>query len=239
MTLAGFGENGALKLRTFQEKGMIRMKLLSVMIAAVVAAMSATAAFASDTGPYVSVGAGVFVVPDSEVHDSSGSYQLSYDTGYSVSGAVGYAFDNNLRTELEVAYRHADTNALKMGGDSVHYLSDITSVSVLTNLFYDVKLPHGVTPYLGGGLGVAFMDTKQDNLYIVDNRNTSNLNAGTSDTVLAYQLGCGIAYAVTPRISLDAGYRYFATDDVAVNTYSAGKQEFATHIGQMAIRYRF
>ncbi|WP_223923057.1 outer membrane protein [Geobacter sp. AOG2] len=215
------------------------MKLLSVMIAAVVAAMSATAAFASDTGPYVSVGAGVFVVPDSEVHDSSGSYQLSYDTGYSVSGAVGYAFDNNLRTELEVAYRHADTNALKMGGDSVHYLSDITSVSVLTNLFYDVKLPHGVTPYLGGGLGVAFMDTKQDNLYIVDNRNTSNLNAGTSDTVLAYQLGCGIAYAVTPRISLDAGYRYFATDDVAVNTYSAGKQEFATHIGQMAIRYRF
>ncbi len=220
---------------------MIRMKLLSVTIAAVVAAMFATAAFASDAGPYVSVGAGVFVVPDSEVNDQggSGSYQLSYDTGYSVSGAVGYTFDNNLRTELEVAYRHADTNALKMLGLSLHYLSDITSVSVLANLFYDVKLPHGVTPYLGGGLGVAFMDTKQDNLYIVDNRNTSNLNAGTSDTVLAYQVGCGIAYAVTPRISLDAGYRYFATDDVAVNTYSAGKQEFATHIGQLAIRYRF
>jgi len=216
------------------------MKLLSAAIAVVAVAMFATAAFASDAGPYVSVGAGVFLVPDSEVKGSTGNYQLSYDTGYSVGAAVGYAFDVNLRTELEVAYRHADTNALKMPGDSLHYLSDVTSVSLLANLFYDVKLPHGVTPYLGGGLGVAFIDTKQGNLYTVNgNTGQASANAGTSDTVLAYQVGCGIAYAVTPRISLDAGYRYFATDDVAVNTFSDGKQEFATHIGQLAIRYRF
>jgi opacity protein-like surface antigen len=218
------------------------MKLLFTTVA-VVAAMFATDAFASDAGPYVSVGAGVFLVPDSKVNDPSGtsdSSLVSYDTGYSVSGAVGYDFGINVRTELEVAYRHADTNALKYAGDNVHYLSDISSVSLLANLFYDVTLPHGFTPYLGGGIGVAFVDTKQGNIYTV-NRSVNQMspNAGTSDTVLAYQAGCGIAYAVTPKISLDAGYRYFATNDFVVTALPAGKQEFASHIGQLAIRYKF
>jgi opacity protein-like surface antigen len=218
------------------------MKLLIATIVTAIATMFTTVALASEAGPYVSVGAGVFQVHDSEV-SASDSYRISYDTGYSVNGAVGYDFGVNVRTELEVAYRHADTNTLQFFDGNHHYLSDISLVSLLANLFYDVKLPHGFTPYVGGGLGVAFVDMKPGNFNVVFTSGfshpTTNANAHSSDTVLAYQVGCGIAYAVTPKISLDAGYRYFATDDVAVNTFLPGKLEFASHIGQVGIRYQF
>ena len=222
------------------------MKLLITTITTMIATLSATVAFASDAGPYVSVGAGVFTVPDSKLYDSSGAtgpWQISYDTGYSVNGAVGYEFGANVRTEFEAAYRHADTNSLTPLGGGFHYKSDISLASLLANFFYDVKLSHGFTPYLGGGLGVAFVDIKKGNVIVVSplgGYNTSN----SSDTVFAYQIGAGVTYALTPKVSLDAGYRYFATNDIhnkdlTMLNAPPDKLEFVSHIGQLTIRYKF
>lgn len=227
------------------------MKLLITTIITMIATMSATAAFASDAGPYVSVGAGVFTVPDSKLYDPSGatgtSQQISYDTGYSVNGAVGYDFGINIRTEFEVAYRHADTNSLTPIAAGFHFESDISLVSLLANAFYDFKLPHGFTPYLGGGLGVAFVDIKQGDSIVIVNPVTGQFNTNnnnSSDTVFAYQVGAGITYALAPKVSLDAGYRYFSTSDINNNNVTkpnmpSNKQEFSSHIGQLAIRYKF
>ena len=132
------------KIPLISTLGFIQMKLLIISIINIFALMSSTAVFAFTAGPCVSVGAGVFLVPDAKIYDPSdmsGNARISYDPGYTVNGAVGYDLGVNVRAELETSYQHAETNSLKYAGGSLHYVSDISLVSFLANIFYDVQLP--------------------------------------------------------------------------------------------------
>jgi outer membrane protein OmpA-like peptidoglycan-associated protein len=152
------------------------------------------------------------------------------DAGYSFEGSIdyegieaemendwveslglGYAFQNGLRLEGEVAHRYNET-AVDLGifgtGDG-----DAHAWSAMGNVYYDFNHGGAVQPYVGLGVGAARLNVNQFFfLALVDDQETS----------FAYQGMAGLAFAVTDQLTLDVGYRYFATEGAELDGISIG-----------------
>jgi opacity protein-like surface antigen len=136
---------------------------------------------------------------------------------------VGYQFNEWFRGDITAEYRTATAFRL-LGRQSgqfngvngtayAHITGSVSSTVVLANAYADLGNYHGITPYVGAGLGVAY------------NRITG---AGQSNTIpspigpvpviakyqdggklsLAWALHAGASYDVNERLKLDIGYRY-------------------------------
>ncbi len=89
-------------------------------------------------------------------------------------------------------------------------------------------------PYIELGAGVARVE--------VNDFTAGDFN--DDDIVFAYQGGAGLAFDLTERLTVDLGYRYFATDDPSFST--AGNNisqdvefEYAQHGALVSLRYLF
>ena len=58
----------------------------------------------------------------------------------------------------------------------------------------------------------------------------------SDDTVLAYQAGVGVGYAVDKNLTIDLKYRYFATENPNFGNVDA---EVASHNIYLGLRYNF
>ena len=159
-------------------------------------------------------------IPDGE---SSGNVSLDTDTGFLIGGVLGYAWgDTGLRTELELSYSQANLDGFDidwdnwdkdaLDGDDLDFDGDVSVTYIFGNLWYDfghVFDMGGITPYIGGGLGVGFVDIDIDAIQGID------FAASGSETGFAYQLGGGLMWNIADNIALDLGYRYrgVALDD--------------------------
>ena len=210
---------------------------------------SAFSAHAS-TGLYLSAGAGVSFLQEADNTNRTPRVDVesTYDTGWAVSGAVGYSFSFGLRVEGEVAYRRVELDKLKinedgglgatLGGPSLNGLTTPadgteSALSGMVNLWYDINTGTRFTPYVGGGIGVARIS--------LDKLTVGGVEiADDHDHVFAYQLGAGVAYALTPKISLTADYRYFATRDAQLKDISGDfDSEFRNHSVMGGVRVGF
>ena len=163
---------------------------------------------------YVGVNGGASILNDSDV-SGNGTGSLPYDTGYSIEGVVGYAFEASWRAELALNWQENDFEDAPSGyGMSVF--------SVMANGYYDFKAGAGFTPYVFAGLG--FLN--------------GEINVGDKydDTVFAGQLGFGVGYAITEHVILDLKYKYFMSQDLAIEDVDislAGSQIL------FGVRYQF
>ncbi|MBB5517420.1 OmpA family protein [Amphiplicatus metriothermophilus] len=211
------------------------MKLKSVLFAAVSAVAIAPAANAYE-GLYGAVGAGLsYMQPDRDV-ESPGVWdsEADYDNGIGVYTALGYAYGNNWRTELEFSYRSHDVrhfagDGLGFAGWSGGALSgELQSYAIMANLVRDFDFGSDrVTPYLGVGVGGAVSEA---------NFNGSS-PAGTiliddSSTRLAYQGIAGLAFALAENLSFDVSYRYFGTTENKFDASGTGVGAFIHHENQ-------
>jgi opacity protein-like surface antigen len=180
----------------------MKKQLLLVLFACLLIPTLATAA--DSKGVYGSFNLSYVDLSDSTFSDGTGSVDVKSDGGYGVMAALGYKFDNSLRAEGEIAYRHNDLDSVA----GVPLNGDAKAWSLMANGYYDIQTGSAITPYIGAGLGVARVS--QD----------SNFNVGgvafTSDgkdTVFAYQAILGVAYPVADKTTLGVEYRYFATEN--------------------------
>lgn len=156
------------------------------------------------------------------------------DNGFGGALAIGYdfsaKFNLNLRTELEYALyskmKDKNTHSLVIGGVSEpQELSSEISISTLfVNIYYDFKNSSKFTPYIGAGLGIAFIGIEGNsqtvgNIYAEDVMKYGK----NTDSNFAWNIGLGLAYDFNDRISLDLGYRYSNFGDV--------KSKYATENG--------
>jgi OmpA-OmpF porin, OOP family len=120
------------------------------------------------------------------------------DTGWALGGRVGYDFVGP-RFELEGMY-HSNTGnavvAFPTGYATVN--GRIEQVSVMANLLYDFFPGAVVTPYIGGGLGVAFVDANIQGCKLCL-------------TMFAYQGILGVGYNATPAMRIGVEGRYYGT----------------------------
>ena len=207
------------------------------------------------TGEGTTIPAGT-VLPDG----TPVGWTTDFDTGWSVNGALGKDF-GMFRGELEVGYQannvgsHAgvsaagipldaeDAGVLVTGasnlGVSVGNLvaageGDLSTFFVMANAIYDVETGGPITPYIGGGIGVGFVNVE----YAPSATTIIDDNA----TTFAYQAMAGIAYEMSPQTTVFAGYRYRATLDAEVDAslFSASFDvENRSSIVEAGIRWSF
>lgn len=154
--------------------------------------------------------------PDIDYAGESGEVSLDTDTGFLVGGVLGYRWgDSGLRSELEVSYSQAnldgfdidfdDSGIPDLDGDDVDFDGDVSVTYIMGNLWYDfggMMDMGGISPYIGGGLGVGFANYDVDAIEGVD------VDADGSETGFAYQLGGGLLWNVSDSFALDLGYRW-------------------------------
>ncbi len=166
---------------------------------------------------------------------TSVGWSTEFDTGYAISGAFGAAMPSGWRGEVELTYTSTDVDTHKgvtAGGASIDAadaavlitgspplgatVADVVAdgrgsleaTYLMANAYYDFGAgAWSLTPYLGGGLGFAFADVdfSPSGVSIVDD----------DDTVFAYQLIGGAAFAATEQMDIFGQARYRASEDLS------------------------
>jgi opacity protein-like surface antigen len=186
------------------------------------------------TNKYFSVFGGLSRIVDTHFNYSAFNYIADFKTGFTVGAAVGGNITEKLRGELELSYVDGKMSGISStGGGGVGSGGDVNGTYLLANLWRDVDMG-GFSPYFGGGLGLAVMD--------VDiNFNGSDQNQDTS-VALAAQVGTGVRFDLTDRLTMDVGYRLKSSLAAFAGGTDDGDYTMAsyyTHIGQVGLSWKF
>jgi opacity protein-like surface antigen len=118
---------------------------------------------------------------------------------------LGYDFDPELnvpvRTDIEYAIRTNSTSSWHTSGYDFKGTWNVQTL--LANVYFDVHNSTPFTPYVGGGLGVAFLTHR----YEFSNSSHSNTKWG-QNALFAWNAGVGGAYKITENVSADLAYRF-------------------------------
>lgn len=193
---------------------MLKRVVLGVIGAAVVAG-SAAAQDTPKDGFYVRAGAGVSFMSDLDqdvafspflvfIGPPSTGQTVETETGFVAGGALGFDYADGIRTELEYRYQTVGIESVTRTGGFFDPTAltppndDLNAHLLMANFFYDFRNSSRVTPFIGLGVGGAF----------VENENADR------DAALAYQGRAGLSFALSGGFSVDAEYIYLRTNDL-------------------------
>lgn len=133
------------------------------------------------------------------------------ETLFNGGGAIGLALarpSGLLRVEVEGRARGPmnGQTTLEFGGVQVEQL-DVNATdgwSAMTNFWRDYFFTNRLGVYGGGGFGVGGYQYSMQGAEGIPLRGSSTVNT------FAWQVGTGITYQLSDRITLDTGYRFFA-----------------------------
>ena len=229
----------------------------AALVAALATGMAAAApAQAQDARPgwYASLTGAWVLTRDSDLSYTAGgltvSSTLELKSGFGVMAAVGYGSTDGFRGEVELGWRSADWTKLK-GGSITGTLDDndvdvsvsgslpikgsISTLSLMANGYFGFEV-WKLRPYIGGGFGMARHEGKFDaQSYTIDGTEYTFSSASEDDYVFAYQAMAGVAYPLSDRMAIKAGYRYFATSDAEFDV----KASYGTHNFEAGVLFRF
>ncbi|MBF0356042.1 MAG: OmpA family protein [Alphaproteobacteria bacterium] len=214
----------------------------AILSAALLTGLSGAAqAQQAGSGLYTGLMGGYNILEDGSTSGGAINGKAEYEGGFAVLGALGWDYGRysfgNLRSELELGYR-------RNGGDKVtgtatgvgtgNASGDVQAVSLMLNGLYDLPINFPVRPYVGAGLGGAWVD--------FDNIKTST---GTflkdSEMQFAYQGIAGLGWEITNNWRANLDYRYFATLDPSVKhgNGTGVDTEYKNHTVMVGFAYKF
>ncbi|MER9021537.1 porin family protein [Mesorhizobium sp. M0815] len=141
----------------------------------------------------------------------------TFDSGklksaFSAGAGVGYQIDRHFRTDLTADWMskstfRGSTSGICLDGDPCTSVdtSSYTALLLLANAYVDIGTWHGITPYVGAGIGGAWV--KWDTLHNSD-EDGEFFHRGGKGWRFAYAAMVGASYCLTDRVKLDVGYRY-------------------------------
>lgn len=184
-------------------------------------------------------GTGIYMAPkflmsiqDSGPFSRSGSFSGSGVDDYSqftLGGALALGYDLwpqqmlPLRLEVEFALR---ANSEKKWDDKGARLNSVKGVwnnsTLFANVFWDFHNDTNFTPYIGGGLGLAFNYTGYD----FETKNGEHYSLDDRFTNFAWNAGAGLSYSFNEMLSVDASYRFVGLGyNELSSTYNGVKYE--------------
>lgn len=128
------------------------------------------------------------------------------EEAFAAGAGLGYRFNENFRTDVTF-----DT-AIDYG-----FGNGVDTYGVLANLYVDVPLSIGVTPYVGGGIGWGEVDGN-----------------GIDDDGVSFAAAGGFAFDLSSDMAIDIGYKWRYTD---IN--DGGVDYWIDHQVRAGIRYSF
>jgi opacity protein-like surface antigen len=173
---------------------------------------------------------------------------------WSAGGGFGYKFLNWLRADVTVDYRFesefAGTSSRSgYASDARRDWGEFETTTGLANAYLDLGNWHGVTPYVGAGVGAALN-------HLLDHRAQVTCLAaacgplgdqpvlevrGRTTFDLAWALMGGVAVDVGGGFKLDAGYRYVNLGEVKTHAAGAGAptrtDDIEAHEVRLGFRY--
>jgi opacity protein-like surface antigen len=156
------------------------------------------------------------------------------DTSWLVGAGVGYKWEW-FRTDLTVDY---GTKAKFTGGNRFgpnDYTGKIDSFSALVNIYGDLGTWWGLTPYVGGGIGIARPNTGDFTV-----ASAGNLDIDTAASWnFAWALMAGVSYRLMGNYHIDVGYRHINMGDVTTGRDSAGNQLAFQKLSADEVRFGF
>ncbi len=183
------------------------------------------------------------------------------DDAFGGALAVGYNFDTRfgvpVRAELEYAVysrvegRTSGTSSNGSFTDSFGTKQKMDIQTLFLNAYYDIKTGSPLTPYVGGGIGAAFVESRSSSFYGVDGGGgtLSMHEGGTSarrNNNFAWNAGAGIGWKVTEPLTVDLGYRFVYLGEVKSKDWSGARGEVHTetddvymHQVTLGLRYEF
>ena len=148
---------------------------------------------------------------------TSGS--LAYDDGFGIGVTLGQWQGRNLRTEIEYSYRRNNVASLQRFGAPVvgidNQMADGSANlhAGMYNAFWDFNRCYfGFRPYVGAGIGFAFLD-----LSVSATDSGTPLNFTNDCSAFAYQFIAGGSRPCSMTTEWFVEYRYFNTDSFQLN----------------------
>jgi len=188
---------------------MIKRALMSIAVAAGLALATMSVASAADmvapktqvtTAPSMFYGGaligGVFT-HDTEAEFAGTTYDVTVDPGIRFGAFVGVKLTDAIRAEIEATRAATDTATTVS-------TSETTATTLMLNVLYDVHAiqvpigPFALTPYVGAGVGLAFVDTDAV---------IGGLAFSGDDMAFAQQVLAGVTVPLTDRLAFRGGYR--------------------------------
>ena len=193
----------------------------NVLLGAIVAVipLSAQAQTLQHQGSYIGATGGLnwtlntsfnSIVTEWDTGPGAATMNAFFQTGWAAGGMIGYDFVGP-RVEVEAVYRDnmATVNAADPLGMSGNVGADFNQTSVMANVFYDFMAGRPITPYIGAGVGVAFL-------------NASTLGVSSSSTQFAYQGIVGVGWNIDEQFRLNLDGRYLGTTSPTLNWTAYG-----------------
>jgi opacity protein-like surface antigen len=200
------------------------MKTTLLLATGVTALFTATAAFASTPGLYVSGDAGVSLLPDLHFNSAAtGTSLTNYDAGYNFGGAVGYDMGNGMRLQLDSQH----TGQQLSGVDGSNAFGHLSSTTLMLNGQMDLIPNSRLTPYVGAGLGGVNFGGQVDGYY------------GRAWKP-GYLLEAGLRDDISNQLSLFGGYRFTQAESVKMSDPSlpdTATQHFSDHVIMAGVTY--
>lgn len=206
--------------------------------------ISAVPARAADIGLYVvpKLSLGFQSLTDMEARGRNGG-TASLDNGYDGTLGLGAAVGFDLYphymvpARLEVEYMHmgeAEESGTGRGllGPDFSYKQKNQASSLFVNAYVDLHNSTAFTPYVGAGLGTAWIKS--------DGNLAEGLGSHT-ETNVAWNVGLGVAMELSYNTSLDFGYRYasFGTAKTGLNSVGHIESHMAMHQFNLGLRFTF
>jgi opacity protein-like surface antigen len=164
---------------------------------------------AEHSGPYVGVFVGGNELVKARSSDAAGDFALTFKPAVLGSAVIGWDFEKGNpagegRVELEYSRRSNPLDRAKFAEGSFSGEGSIRADSLLVNFFGIFHDAGSWAPYVGIGFGAARIEASGLKVTGVP------MGSGSA-VVFAYQVGGGVDVALTDRLSLDIGYRFFST----------------------------
>jgi opacity protein-like surface antigen len=105
------------------------------------------------------------------------------DNAFTGGGGVGYQFTQNLRGDVRVDWS---------GDYDIGPNADLSTTTLLGNMYFDIPTETIFTPYVGGGAGWGW----------------ASVDGGNSDDAFTYSLMAGATIDLSRNLDLDIGYRF-------------------------------
>ncbi|MDO8838215.1 MAG: outer membrane beta-barrel protein [Parvibaculum sp.] len=182
------------------------MKTFTTAAAAAVLLGAMSAPAFAEGGLYGKLSAGALILDDVGGNVGGPPVSISFDTGWTVSGAIGSQINENFAIEGELTYLTAEFDQGTALGVSVPIDGTLTSILAMLNANLHPMAGNSFDPYVGAGVGVAFSNTDIKSVGGVP------VNADDSSEDLALQGTAGLNMALGGGTKIGAQYRYIWTD---------------------------